>query len=102
MIGPRRHILQTQITQINSKKFGGGVLIAIRSDIQADVKCLIVLKGAEVVAIEVSIDNKKFVFCTLYRVGNLDEPNHASIMNTIKTFYKIRSPRKIFIIGDFK
>ena len=83
------------------KKFGGGVLIAIRSDIQADVKRLSVRKGAEILAIEVSIDNKKFVFCTLYRVGNLDEPNHASIMNTIKTFYKIRSPRKIFIIGDF-
>ena len=83
------------------KKFGGGVLIAIRSDIQADVKRLSVRKGAEILAIEVSIDNKKFVFCTLYRVGNLDEPNHTSIMNTIKTFYKIRSPRKIFIIGDF-
>ena len=83
-------------------KFGGGVLIAIRSDIQADIKRLSVRKGAEILAIEVSIDNKKFVFCTLYRVGNLDEPNHASIMNTIKTFYKIRSPRKIFIIGDFK
>ena len=83
------------------KKFGGGVLIAIRSDIQADVKRLSVRKGAEILAIEVSIDNKKFVFCTLYRVGNLDEPNHTSIMNTIKTFYKIRSPRKIFFFGDF-
>ena len=83
------------------KKFGGGVLIAIRSDIQADVKRLSARKGAEILAIKVSIDNKKFVFCTLYRVGNLDEHNHASIINTIKTFYDIRSPRKIFIIGDF-
>ena len=83
------------------KKFGGGVLIAIRSDIQADIKRLSVRKGAEILAIEVSIDGKKFVFCTVYRVGNLDEPNHASIMSTIKTFYKIRNPRKIFIVGDF-
>ena len=81
--------------------FGGGVLIAIRSDIQADIKRLSVRKGAEILAIEVSIDGKKFVFCTVYRVGNLDEPNHASIMSTIKTFYKIRNPRKIFIVGDF-
>ena len=73
----------------------------MRSHIQADVKRLSVRKGAEILAIEVSIDNKKFVFCTLYRVVNLDEPNHASIMNIIKTFYKIKSPRKIFIIGDF-
>ena len=65
------------------KKFGGGVLIAIRSDIQADVKRLSVRKGAEILAIKVSIDNKKFVFCTLYRVGNLDEPNHASIIKVL-------------------
>ena len=83
------------------RKLGGGVLIAIRSNIQADIKRLSVRKGAEIVAIEVTIDNKKFVFCTVYRVGNLDEPNHASIINTIKTFYTVRNPRKIFILGDF-
>ena len=83
------------------KKFGGGVLIAIRSDIQAEIKRLSVRKGAEILAIEVSIDGKKFVFCTVYRVGNLDKPNHDSIMSTIKTFYKIRNPRKMFIVGDF-
>ena len=81
------------------RKLGGGVMIAIRSNIQADIKRL--SKGAEIVAIEVTIDNKKFVFCTVYRVGKLDEPNHASIINTIKTFYTIRNPRKIFILGDF-
>ena len=27
--------------------------------------------------------------------------NHASIMSTIKTFYKIRYPRKKFIVRDF-
>ena len=77
------------------KKIGGGALIAIRSDIQADIKRLSVRKGAEILALEVSIDGKKLVFCTVYRVENLDEPNHASIMNTIKTFCKIRNP------GDF-
>ena len=76
-------------------------MIAIRSNIQADIKRLSVRKGAEIVAIEVKIDNKKFVFCTVYRVGNHDEPNHASIINTIKTFYTIRNPRKFIIFGDF-
>ena len=42
-----------------------------------------------------------FVLCSVYRVGNLGELNHSSIMNSIKTFYKIRNPRKIFIVGDF-
>ena len=54
-------------------------------------------KGAEMVAMEVTINKKKFVFCTVYRVNNLDEDNLTSIMNTIKTFYKIRNPRRIFI-----
>ena len=31
-------------------------------------------KGAEILATEVSIDGKKFVFCTVYRFGNLDKP----------------------------
>ena len=65
------------------RKLGGGVLIAIRSNIQADIKRLSVRKGAEIVTIEVTIDNKKFVFCTVYRVGNFDEPNHASIINIL-------------------
>ena len=55
-----------------------------------------VRKGAEILAIEVSIDCKKFVFCTVYRVRNLDKPNHDSIMSTIKTCYKLRNP----IVGD--
>ena len=82
-------------------KFGGGVLIAIRSYIQAEIKRLSVRKGAEILAIEVSIDSKKIVFCTIYRVENHDKPNHDSIMSTIKTFYKIRNHRKVFIVGDF-
>ena len=64
------------------------------SDIQDDIKRLSVRKGTEILVIEVSIGGKKFVFCTVSRVGNLDEPNHASIMSTIKTFHKI-------IAGDF-
>ena len=66
------------------RKSGGGVLIALRSDIDAEVKHLSVRKGAEILAIEATIDGKK-VFCTIYRVGTLGEPNHASIINSIKT-----------------
>ena len=47
-----------------------------------------------------TIDEKKIVFCTIYRIGNLGESNHASIISTIKTFYKVRNPRMIFVIGD--
>ena len=84
------------------RRYGGGVLVALRTDIKdMEYKRLSVRKGAEMVAMEVTMNKKKFVFCTVYRVNNLGEDNHTSIMNTIKTFYKIRNPRKIFIIGDF-
>ena len=50
-------------------------------------------KGAEIVALEITLNDKKFVFCTVYRVNNLGKINQASIMNTIKTFNKSRNPR---------
>ena len=40
------------------------------------------------------------IFCSVYRVGNQGEANHRSIINTIKSFYKIRNPRKIVIVED--
>ena len=64
-------------------------------------KRLTACKGAELVAFELTINGKKFVFCTVYRVNDLGKINHESIMNTIKTYYKDRNPRKIFIVGDF-
>ena len=82
------------------KRNGGGVLIAVRSDIQAQIKKISVRKGAEIVGSEITIDGKIFIFCTIYRVGTLGTANHESIMNTIKSFYKIRNPRKNFIVGD--
>ena len=42
---------------------------------------------------------KKFFALYTYRVNNLGKDYHDSIMNTIQTFYKVRNPRKIFIIG---
>ena len=47
------------------RKYGGGVLIAIRSDIDASIKRLSMRKGAEIVAIELDIGGNKYVFCTV-------------------------------------
>ena len=51
------------------RKSGGGVLIAVRSDIGATFKRLSMRKGAEILAIELGIGGNKYVFCTIYRVG---------------------------------
>ena len=60
------------------------MLIAIRLVIQAEIKNISVRKGAEIVAVEINIDGKLFIFCTIYRVGNLGEKNHESILNSIE------------------
>ena len=68
------------------RKYGGGVLIAFRTDIKdMEFKRLSARKGAELVAFEMTLDGKKFVFCTVYRVNNLGKNNHESILNTIST-----------------
>ena len=80
---------------------GGGVLIAVRADIQAEIKRLSIRKGAEMAAVEISIGENKFIFCVVYRVGTLGLENQKSIMDTLKSFYKGKRPKKIFIFGDF-
>ncbi len=83
------------------KKYGGGVLIAARSDIDARLKRISMRHGAEIVAIEISVDNVKFISCVVYRVGTLGLDNHKSIIDSIKPFYKGKKAKKIFILGDF-
>ena len=82
------------------RKYGGGVLIAVRSDMEATVKRLSMRKGAEIISVELQVGQEKFVFCTVYRVGTLGELNHNSIMDSLRSFYSSRTHRNIFIVGD--
>ena len=83
------------------RKNGGGVLIAVKSSIQADVKRLAIRKGAEMAAVEITVGENKFIFCVVYRVGTLGIENHESISSSIKSFYSSKRPKKVFIVGDF-
>ena len=88
----------------NPKKYrknGGGVLIAIRSDINATSKRFSLSSGAEMVAIEVVLNSCKYIFCCCYRVGTLGAENHQKIVNSFDRFFKCKRPKKIFIVGDF-
>ena len=56
------------------RKYGGGVLIAVRSDIaDASVKRISMRKGAEIVSVELTVGQEKLIFSTIYRVGTLGE-----------------------------
>ena len=83
------------------RKRGGGVLIAVRSDIEATCKRISLKGGAEIVAIEITLNGTKFIFCTCYRVGTLGIANHHSIRSSVASFYKSKRPKRIFIVGDF-
>ena len=77
------------------------MLIAVKSDIEASVKRLSMRKGAEIVSVELKYGQKKLILCTVYRVGTLQEQNHISIMNSMKSFYGGRAHKNIVIVGDF-
>ena len=83
------------------KKSGGGVLIAVRSDMEASSKRISLANGAEIIAIEVNVNGVKHIFCTCYRVDTLRAVNHDSIKTSIARFFKSKKPKRIFIIGDF-
>ena len=99
-----RSSLSHPLDSNNTNKFrknGGGVLIAIRSDLEATHTRISLPNGAEIIAIEITLGGSKFVFCTCYRVGTLGPKNQEVISNAILRFYKSKKPKKIFIIGDF-
>jgi endonuclease/exonuclease/phosphatase family metal-dependent hydrolase len=88
----------------NPKKFrknGGGVLIAIRSDLIATCKRISMKRGAEILAIEVTVGESKLIICTCYRVGTLGVENHASIVSSIQQFFNAKKSKKIVLVGDF-
>ena len=99
-----RSILSHPADKNNPKKYrvnGGGVLIAIRDDVEATKKRISLSNGAEILAIEVNVNDSKFIFCTCYRVGTLGCDNHESISKSLRSFYKCKKPKKIYIVGDF-
>ena len=84
------------------KENGGGVLIAVRNDLEVASKSIKLTDGAEIAAVELSLGNRsKLVFCTCYRVGKLGIPNFNSIASSLRQLCHRSLSNKVFIIGDF-
>ena len=59
------------------RRNGGGVMIAVRADLQLSSKEVRLKGGAEILAVEFTTSTGiKFVICTCYRVGTLGFANH--------------------------
>ena len=84
------------------RRNGGGVLIAVRTDLNITSREINLGCGAELIAIEFTTsDGRKFIICTCYRVGTLGEGNHDKIVTALRTLLKRKKLSKIFIVGDF-
>ena len=88
----------------NPKKFrenGGGVLLAVRSDLDATVKRLTVTVGLEMLAVKVNFPNKEsFIVCTCYRVGTLGQPHLDTLTTYLRSLTSKRNPPKLYLVGD--
>ena len=89
----------------NPQKFrenGGGVLFAIRTDIDVVSKKLKIVGGIEMLAVELTFSNgEKAVVCTCYRVGTLGVVNCEKIVGFLRSLLSKRKPPKVYVIGDF-
>ncbi|NQZ52153.1 MAG: hypothetical protein HRT95_18855, partial [Moritella sp.] len=90
----------------NSLRFrrnGGGVLIAVRSDLDVSCKIVKLNCNAEILTIEITTNNRqKLYFCTCYRVGTLGATNAQEIDNYLRSLIaRDRKFVRILIVGDF-
>ena len=84
------------------RKNGGGVLIAIKTDLDVISKSIKLSNGAEISAIELSLGNRsKIMLCTCYRVGTLGVQNHNSISDSLRHILLRNLSSKVFVVGDF-
>ena len=88
----------------NPSKFrenGGGVLLAIRSDLNATTKRLSVSLGIEMIAVQITFpNNERIIVGTCYRVGTLGKPHHDTLTSYIRSLVSKRNPPKTYIVGD--
>ena len=88
----------------NPKKFrknGGGVLMAIRRDLDIESTKLEFQCAGEILGITLKFnDGKKIILCSYYRVGTLSVDNHNEFKNFVKKARSRRGVTGVVIAGD--
>ena len=84
------------------RKKGGGVLIAVRSDLKVEAKEISIKSKAEILSLELNFGNKEIICVTLaYRVGTLGVPNYMEIEKHLRAVAQKKKYSKHIIVGDF-
>ena len=98
---PKSHPLD----QDHPKKFrknGGGVLIAIKKDLEVSSRMIKLNCLAEVLSLELKFpNNTKICISTVYRVGTLGVQNYNVLENYFNTLLRTNKYSKLYIAGDF-
>ena len=83
------------------RKNGGGVLIAIRRDLDIVSTKLDFSCSAEILGITLKFkDGRKIILCSYYRVGNLGVDNHNEFCNYVRKARRRRGVCGIIVAGD--
>ena len=84
------------------RRNGGGVMIAIRSDLDVRSKKIKINCKAEVLALELVFDSgKKVCISTCYRVGTLEDANHSEVESYLKQIANNKKISHHVVAGDF-
>ncbi len=84
------------------RRFGGGILIAVRRDLDIVSTKLEFTCAAEIIGITLKFgDGRKIILCSFYRVGTLGTRNHAEFLNFAHKARKRRGVTGIVFTGDF-
>ena len=83
------------------RKNGGGVLIAIKTDLEASSKMLKLKCKAEVLSVEIKFNNNsKICISTVYRVGTLGDQNYKALETYYNHLIKTSKYSNLYIVGD--
>ena len=83
------------------RKYGGGVLIAVKNQLIIRSNHIKINCKAELLAIELLLNNNsKIIISTCYRVGTLGNANLAEISKSIKTLIRKRGVKEFILVGD--
>ena len=84
------------------RKYGGGVLIAIKAQLVVQTNYIELKSKSEFLAVEFKLnDSTKIIIATCYRVGTLGYTSLNEISKSIKTIIRKRGVREFVLVGDF-
>ena len=90
--------------QDNPDKFkvkGGGVLIAVKSNINVETNVINLGSRAEILSVNISTKTDSFCITTCYRVGTLGEKNFKEIDKHLRNIASRKKLKAHIVVGDF-